>query len=83
MVRLAQIGDNDKVRDEFGDLVFALVNIGRHVDVDPEMALRGTNTKFRRRFSHIERKLQEADEDVNGATLDRMEALWQDAKNHD
>ncbi len=43
-----------KVSDELGDLIFAVVNIGRHVKADPEQALRGTNTKFRRRFNHIE-----------------------------
>ncbi|MDA4843742.1 nucleoside triphosphate pyrophosphohydrolase [Hoeflea poritis] len=76
-------GERDKVSDEFGDLVFALVNLGRHVDVDPEMALRATNAKFRRRFSYIEKGLAEAGEDLEGATLERMEALWGEAKAHD
>jgi len=70
----------DKVADELGDLIFALVNIGRHVKSDPEEALRGTNTKFRRRFNHIETELQKSDETLESATLERMEELWQAAK---
>jgi nucleoside triphosphate diphosphatase len=73
-------GQPDRVADELGDLIFALVNIGRHVKADPEMALRGTNTKFRRRFSHIETELEAAGETLEAATLERMEELWQSAK---
>ena len=49
--------DRHAVMDEFGDLIFALVNLGRHLDVDPEAALRGTNDKFRRRLHYVERRL--------------------------
>ncbi len=73
-------GDHAKVSDELGDLIFAVVNIGRHVKADPEQSLRGTNTKFRRRFSHIETSLQAEGETLEAATLERMEALWQAAK---
>jgi len=73
-------GDPGKVRDELGDLIFAVVNVGRHVDADPEQALRGTNTKFRRRFGHIERTLEAEGETLQAATLERMEELWQAAK---
>ena len=73
-------GNKDAVADELGDLIFALVNIGRHVGADPEMALRGTNTKFRNRFSHIEDSLAENGESLEEATLERMEELWQAAK---
>lgn len=73
-------GDGTKVADELGDLIFALVNIGRHTGADPEMALRGTNTKFRRRFAHIETSLAEKGESLEAATLERMEDLWQAAK---
>ncbi|MCK3777717.1 nucleoside triphosphate pyrophosphohydrolase [Ensifer sesbaniae] len=72
--------DRAKVSDELGDLIFAVVNIGRHVGTDPEMALRGTNTKFRRRFAHIERELEAGGETLDNATLERMEELWQAAK---
>ncbi len=73
-------GDRSAITDELGDLIFALVNIGRHVGADPEMALRGTNTKFRNRFSHIEDSLAENGESLEEATLERMEELWQAAK---
>jgi len=73
-------GDDAAVADELGDLIFALVNIGRHVGADPEMALRGTNTKFRNRFNYIEENLEISGESLEGASLERMEALWQAAK---
>ena len=73
-------GDKAKIADELGDLIFAAVNIGRHVGVEPEMAVRGTNTKFRRRFSYIETALEKNGESLDEATLDRMEELWQEAK---
>ncbi|MDL2407885.1 nucleoside triphosphate pyrophosphohydrolase [Rhizobium calliandrae] len=74
------IGDKAKVSDELGDLIFAVVNIGRHVKADPEQALRGTNTKFRRRFNHIETTLAAEGETLDGASLERMEDIWQAAK---
>jgi nucleoside triphosphate diphosphatase len=70
----------DRVKDELGDLIFALVNIGRHVGAEPEQALRGTNTKFRNRFRYIETELQANGENLRDADLDRMEELWQAAK---
>ncbi|NTA10053.1 nucleoside triphosphate pyrophosphohydrolase [Agrobacterium tumefaciens] len=73
-------GKPEKVSDELGDLIFALVNIGRHVKADPEDALRGTNTKFRRRFNHIETSLTENGETLQEASLEIMEDLWQAAK---
>ncbi|ABC90742.1 MazG protein [Rhizobium etli CFN 42] len=73
-------GDRVKVSDELGDLIFAVVNIGRHVKADPEQALRGTNTKFRRRFNHIEQVLEAEGETLEDATLERMEEIWQAAK---
>ncbi|ACM26501.1 nucleoside triphosphate pyrophosphohydrolase [Rhizobium rhizogenes] len=73
-------GDKAKVSDELGDLIFAVVNIGRHVKTDPEQALHGTNTKFRRRFNHIETTLEAAGETLEGASLERMEDIWQAAK---
>ncbi|ANL65709.1 nucleoside triphosphate pyrophosphohydrolase [Rhizobium phaseoli] len=73
-------GDRAKVGDELGDLIFAVVNIGRHVKADPEQALRGTNTKFRRRFNHIENVLEAEGETLEAASLERMEEIWQAAK---
>lgn len=73
-------GSTDAVVDEIGDLIFALANLSRHAGVEPEMAVRSTNAKFRRRFSYIEDKLTEAGVDLADATLEEMEAIWQDAK---
>ena len=65
---------------EIGDLLFAVANLARHVGVDPERALAATNAKFRRRFGHLERRLAEQGRAVDGAPLDELEALWQEAK---
>ncbi len=73
-------GDAASVKDEFGDTLFALVNLGRHLKVDSEAALAGTNEKFRSRFHYVERKLEEAGRPLEEATLEEMEALWQQAK---
>ena len=68
------------VEEEVGDLFFVLVNIARYLSVDPESALRKTNRKFRRRFSWLEEKLREQGRSLEEATLEEMEALWQQAK---
>jgi ATP diphosphatase len=73
-------GDADALADETGDLLFALVNLARHVGADPEMALRGTNVKFERRFGYIERALAAQGRSLEGASLDEMDALWNEAK---
>jgi nucleoside triphosphate diphosphatase len=69
-----------RVREEMGDLLFAAVNIARRLDVEPESALKLTSRKFRRRFRHIERSLRARGRDLKGASLEEMEALWQEAK---
>lgn len=68
------------MKDEFGDLLFAVVNLGRHLKLDPESALRGTNEKFRSRFHHVEAALAARGSLLDAATLEEMETLWQDAK---
>ncbi len=73
-------GNKARISDELGDLIFAVANVGRHVKADPEDALRGTNTKFRRRFSYIEKTLSDNGISLSDATLDEMETLWQAAK---
>ncbi|HEX7955911.1 MAG TPA: nucleoside triphosphate pyrophosphohydrolase, partial [Pyrinomonadaceae bacterium] len=69
-----------RVREEVGDLLFAVANVARHLGADPEAALKLTNRKFRRRFRHIERGLRARGRDIGAATLDEMEELWQEAK---
>lgn len=66
--------------EEFGDLLFALVNYARFLNVDAEGALRRTVEKFTKRFLHVERKLLEQGSSVHSATLEQMDALWNDAK---
>src|SRR3569833_1532090 len=73
-------GDAGELADETGDLMFALVNLARHAKVDPEMALRGTNAKFERRFSYIERALTAQGRTLEQASLDEMDELWNEAK---
>lgn len=73
-------GGPDAIRDEMGDLLFAVVNLARHAGVDPETALRGTNEKFTRRFGHVELQLAAQGRRPEEASLDEMEELWQDAK---
>jgi ATP diphosphatase len=73
-------GDASELADETGDLLFALVNLARHVGADPEMALRGTNAKFERRFGYIERALAAQGRSLEGASLAEMDALWNEAK---
>jgi MazG family protein len=71
---------HNELEDELGDLLFVLVNLARFVKVDPEQALRRTNSKFRARFAHIEARLAERGKKPADATIDEMEALWQEAK---
>ncbi|KAB2886247.1 MAG: nucleoside triphosphate pyrophosphohydrolase [Pseudorhodoplanes sp.] len=66
--------------DEIGDLLFAVVNLARHLAVDPDAALRRANAKFERRFRHIERTLAERGRALGEASLEEMEALWTEAK---
>jgi nucleoside triphosphate diphosphatase len=72
--------DQARLTDELGDVLFAAANLARHCKVDPEAALRATNDKFERRFRYIERRLAEAGRKPVDASLEEMEALWQEAK---
>jgi nucleoside triphosphate diphosphatase len=73
-------GSSEALSGEVGDLLFAAVNLARHLKIDPEAALRGANAKFERRFAHIEDRLAEAGQTPEGASLDEMEQLWAEAK---
>lgn len=75
-----QEADKEALPGEFGDLLFALVNLARWKKVDAEAALRETNRKFKRRFAHIERRAEEAGKAMADLSLDEMEAWWQEAK---
>jgi ATP diphosphatase len=69
-----------RIEDELGDILFALANLARRLEVDPELALRRANAKFERRFHRIEALLAEAGRTPADASLDEMEALWARAK---
>ncbi|SIS79665.1 nucleoside triphosphate pyrophosphohydrolase [Phaeovulum vinaykumarii] len=66
--------------EEFGDLLFVIANLGRHLDVDPEAALRAANAKFTRRFNAIEDELKARGKDWAQSDLAEMDALWNAAK---
>jgi len=70
----------DKIAEEFGDLLFAVVNLARHLEVDSETALRAANRKFERRFRRIEELLAAQGKEPAGSTLHEMEAAWIQAK---
>jgi len=79
------IAANDKIhaREEIGDLIFALVNLARFLNVDAEEAVRATAEKFRKRFHFIEEKSRELGRPLSEMSLDEMESYWQAAKAHD
>jgi uncharacterized protein YabN with tetrapyrrole methylase and pyrophosphatase domain len=70
----------DELEAELGDLFFALVNFARWKDVDAEAALRGTNSRFKRRFEFIEREAVDQGRKLTDLSLEQMEDLWQEAK---
>ncbi len=69
-----------RIVDEFGDVLFVMANVARHLDVDPETALRMANAKFLRRFAYIERRLAEQGKSPESVTLAEMDDLWIEAK---
>lgn len=77
----AMADDNpDAIAEEVGDLLFAAVNLARHLKVDPENALRAANRKFERRFRFIEQALRDTGRPMEDCTLEEMDALWGEAK---
>ena len=73
-------GSKEKAAEEFGDLLFVMANVARHLGVDPEAALRAANAKFVRRFRSIETALAREGRSPKDATLEEMDALWDAAK---
>ncbi|WP_455924387.1 nucleoside triphosphate pyrophosphohydrolase [Pseudomonas putida] len=72
--------DKAAVAEEIGDLLFSVVNLARHLKVDPENALRGANGKFERRFRFIEQALRDTHRPIENCTLEELDALWGEAK---
>ncbi len=73
-------GDQAHIAEEVGDLLFVVVNLARHLNVEPEAALRATNQKFERRFRFIEEALRAVGRRVEETALDELDALWNQAK---
>lgn len=73
-------GNCNGLGEEIGDLLFSVVNLARRHKLDPEILLESTNIKFESRFATMEKALQSEGNDLQAATLDEMEAKWQDAK---
>jgi len=72
--------DEGEIAEEVGDMLFAVVNLARHLGVEPETALKRTNRKFRKRFKFIEDQLKASDKNPEDSTLEEMDSLWTAAK---
>lgn len=72
--------DSDRIADEFGDVFFALINYARFLDVNPDEALERTNRRFKARFEEMERRIDEAGEDLGEMPLVQMDRYWDEAK---
>ena len=80
---VAKGGDPDRLEDEMGDLLFVYANLARHMNIDPEAALRRANAKFRRRFRRIEERLAEMGKRPEDSTLEEMDKFWNEAKSEE
>lgn len=78
--QVLEAGSPDEVEEEFGDLLFALVNYSRFININPENALRRTIDKFIARFQYIEQELKKSGKDIHSSSLEEMDALWNEAK---
>jgi tetrapyrrole methylase family protein/MazG family protein len=74
------VGDEKRMEEELGDLLFAIVNLGRFLSLNPEEALRKTIERFSRRFAHIEETMHVRGVNIRDASLEEMELLWEEAK---
>jgi len=77
---LGQQASPAAITDELGDVLFCVVNVCRYLGVDPEVALRGANSKFERRFGYVEQRLREQGRSAGDATLEEMDKLWDEGK---
>ncbi|MCL5974810.1 MAG: nucleotide pyrophosphohydrolase [Gammaproteobacteria bacterium] len=72
-----------KLQEEIGDLLFAITNLARHLNVDPEQAIKQCNQKFLRRFKYIETQIAQQGKAMQTASLDELDALWDEAKSNE
>ncbi len=80
LVEAKDILAQEEICEEMGDLLFVMANLARHLEVEPEEALRKANAKFERRFSYIEQRLAEQGRTTDQATLEEMDALWNEVR---
>ena len=73
-------GKKDEITDETGDIIFSIVNLSRHLGIEPEQALRQSNKKFINRFQYMEKTLKKQGRDIKKTTLFEMDKLWEEAK---
>lgn len=73
-------GDPDELSEEFGDVLFSLVNVSRYFELNAEDSLRKTNAKFEHRFRHIEKRLKENNKTLKDSSLEEMDTFWNEAK---
>jgi tetrapyrrole methylase family protein/MazG family protein len=76
-------GDQDRMEAEFGDLLFTLANVGRFIGINPEDALRKTNSKFVTRFQYMEKVLSKRKKGLEEASLEEMDRIWEEAKSRE
>ena len=81
LVEAKEEESQERINEEFGDLMFSIVNLGRHLKVDPEEALKQTNKKFIDRFKFVEEAIRAQGQKIENSSLKEMETLWQQAKN--
>ncbi len=77
------VESEEKINDEFGDLLFSMINYARFLDIDPESALEHTNKKFTKRFQFLERRAKEEQRSLEDMTLKEMDAIWEESKAYD
>lgn len=75
--------NQERVNEEIGDLLFAVINLARHVRCDPENALKNASLKFEKRFRQIEQKLMKSGKTLQESSLDEMEIVWQEVKSEE
>lgn len=80
VTQAVEAGAKKDIEHEIGDLLFSVVNLARHMDIEPDKALRTSNYKFRQRFSYIERQLKNTGSSLESATPGQMDKLWNEAK---
>lgn len=76
-------GSHKRIEEEFGDLLFALINYSRFIDVNPESALERTNKKFIRRFNYLEEKAAQSGKELKRMSLSEMDVFWNEAKDYE